>query len=359
MTFYNQAARVASVQAEPVWYDLDACVDKTIALIEEGARNDAELIAFPEVFISGYPWHLWLGSPGWGISRFQKQFHASALRLDDPRMARIREAARANAIAVVLGYSEQDCGSIYMSQAFIGADGDLIANRRKLKPTHVERAIYGEGDGSGLRVHELPIGRVGGLNCWEHYQPLSKYAMYSMHEQIHVASWPSMSLASPNYIQTAKASEDACRMYAMEGQTFVLASTQIITEKGREFFCETAEQAEELGLGGGFSRIIGPEGSNLVEPPAADAETILYADIDLSDITVAKVFADPVGHYSRPDVLSLRFNPGANHVTVGAEPGSVTKQPAEPAAGTRDAEDYTLPVVSDVERISFSSPAAN
>ncbi|MDZ8274830.1 carbon-nitrogen hydrolase family protein [Microbacterium aquimaris] len=346
---YDSIVRVAAVQAEPEWYDIEASVDKAIGLIEEAGRGGAELVAFPEVFISGYPWHLWLGSPGWGVGRFGKRFHASAMAVDGPQIARIRDAARVAGTAVVMGYSERAAGSVYMSQAFIGADGELIANRRKLKPTHVERSLYGEGDGSGFGVHPIGSALVGGLNCWEHYQPLSKYAMYSLHEQIHVASWPSMSMASDYYIHSAKASEEAVRMYAMEGQTFVLASTQIVTEKAHEFFCEDEEQVAVLGHGGGFSRIIGPDGSDLVPPPAPDAETVLFADLDLSAITLAKTFADPVGHYSRPDVLSLRINHAANKVTVS------TGGDAEPVATPEVCE--VVPSEDDVVGVSGQSPA--
>lgn len=311
MISYEVTTRIASVQAEPVWFDADATVSKSIELIAEAAKDGAQLIAFPEVFLSGYPWQHWLGTMGWATQKFAKQFHANAVSLHGDLMQRVRDAARSNSISVVMGYSEQDAGSLYMSQAFIGPEGEILDNRRKVKPTHVERAIYGEGDGSDLKVLGLPIGRVGGLNCWEHYQPLSKYAMFSLHEQIHVASWPSMSMDG-FYIHSSKASEEICRTYAMEGQTFVAIATQIVSQAAHDFFCETEEQSALLGFGGGFARIIGPDGGDITEPLAPDVEGLLIADADLSDITVAKSFADPVGHYSRPDALSLNFNNSRN-----------------------------------------------
>jgi nitrilase len=245
-------------------------------------------------------------------------------------------------ITVVMGYSERGGGSLYMSQAIIGPDGELIGNRRKLKPTHVERSVYGEGDGSDLVVFELPFGRLGALCCWEHYQTLTKFAMYSQHEQIHVASWPSQSLYQP-MVRTfgLQVNESAMRMYAVEGQVFVVNSSNVIDQACLDLFCDTPEKRELLELGGGWARFFGPDGGDLTEPLPHTEEGILYADIDLSQIPVAKAAADPVGHYSRPDVLSLRFNRSkAVKVEYVGEPLHPLPSAAEFVdADTRDAKD--------------------
>lgn len=55
--------RVAVTQAEPVWFDLPGAVAKTCALIKEAADNKAQLVAFPEVWIPGYPNWIWYGIP--------------------------------------------------------------------------------------------------------------------------------------------------------------------------------------------------------------------------------------------------------------------------------------------------------
>lgn len=310
MVEYTNRIRAAAVQAQPVWFNGEATADKTVSLIREAARNGSNLIAFPEVYIPGYPYHIWLDSPFAGMAKFAVRYHENSVSMDGPLAQRIIDAARDNNIAVVVGISERDGGSLYMSQLVIGADGRLISRRRKLKPTHVERTVYGEGDGSDISVYDLPFARVGALNCWEHFQPLTKYAMWSMHEQIHVASWPGMSLYQPEvHAFGTDAQLTATRMYAMEGQTFVLCSTQVVTREAQDFFCENDMQRKLLGYGGGFARIIGPDGTDLAPPLAEDEEGILYADIDLSAIILAKQAADPVGHYSRPDVLSLNFNP--------------------------------------------------
>ncbi len=300
--------RAAAVQAEPVWLDADATTDKVAALVEEAAANGADLVAFPETFIPGYPWWIWLGSPAWGM-QFVARYHANSPTRDGAHLDAVRKAAADHGIHVVLGYSERAGGSLYMGQAVIDGDGELVAARRKLKPTHVERTVFGEGDGSDLQVHDLEFGRLGALCCWEHLQPLTKYAMYSMGEQIHVASWPSFSVyRGAAYALGPELNMAASQMYAAEGQVFVVAPCAIVGPAGLELFCDTPDKEQLLLEGGGFARIFGPDGSPLGDPIPEQEEGIVYADLDLSMIAVAKSAADPVGHYSRPDVTRLLLN---------------------------------------------------
>jgi nitrilase len=341
MVEYTAKSKVAAVQAAPVWLDADATIEKSISLIAEAARNGAAMIAFPETFVSGYPWWIWLNTPLGGLP-FVARYHENSLTVDGKRMHRLRQAVKQAGITVVMGYSERGGGSLYMSQAIIGPDGELIGNRRKLKPTHVERSVFGEGDGSDLVVFELPFGRLGALCCWEHYQTLTKFAMYSQHEQIHVASWPSQSLYQP-MVRTfgLQVNESAMRMYAVEGQVFVVNSSNVIDQACLDLFCDTPEKRKLLELGGGWARFFGPYGGDLTEPLPHTEEGILYADIDLSQIPVAKAAADPVGHYSRPDVLSLRFNRSKSvKVEYVGEPLHPLPSAAEFVdADTRDAKD--------------------
>jgi nitrilase len=305
--------KAACVQAAPVYMDLAGTVAKTVKLIDEAAKNGAKLIAFPECWIPGYPWFIWLGPPIWGL-QFIPRYHETCLVVGSAEMATIQEAAKRNNINVLLGYSERDGGSLYMAQALIDEDGELVYARRKLKPTHVERTVFGEGDGSDFQVAETSVGRVGSLCCWEHYQPLSKYAMYSLHEQVHVASWPSFSLYRDiAFALGPEANLAASRMYALEGQCYVLASANVVSQEMFDMLCDTPDKAQLLNPrgakpGGGFAMIFGPDGRELCEPLPEDAEGILYADIDLAMISIAKAAADPVGHYSRPDVVRLMLN---------------------------------------------------
>lgn len=301
--------KIAGVQAAPVFLDASGTVEKGTTLIKEAASNGADLIAFPETWIPGFPWWVWLGSPAWGM-QFVQRYHANSLPLNSPEVSRLLEAARDNNINVVMGYSEKDGGSLYMSQLIIARDGRLVANRRKLKPTHVERTVFGEGDGSHLAVCEMDCGRVGALCCWEHLQPLTKYAMFSMNEQIHIASWPSFSLyRNMAYALGPELNTAASQMYAAEGQCFVIASVAIVSKGMIDMLCDTPDKRELLLPGGGFTMIFGPDGRPLAEPLPEDVEGILYAEIDLGFISIAKSAADPAGHYSRPDVTRLLFNP--------------------------------------------------
>jgi aliphatic nitrilase len=161
---------VAAVQAAPVFLDLEATVDKGIDLIEQAAARGVRLVGFPETWIPGYPFWIWLDPPAMGM-RFVGRYHENSLEVGSPAFLRIVEAARANDIAVVMGYSERSGGSLYMGQMLVDRDGRVVATRRKLKPTHVERSVFGEGDGSDLAVHDTDVGRVGALCCWEHLQP--------------------------------------------------------------------------------------------------------------------------------------------------------------------------------------------
>lgn len=300
--------KAAVVQAAPAFLDLDAGVNKAVLLIEDAAKNGASIIAFPEVWMPGYPWWIWLGAPAWGM-QFVQRYYDNSLIVGGEEFARLQGAAADNGIYVLIGYSEKDGGSLYLGQALIGADGEVVYTRRKLKPTHVERTVFGEGDGSSLTVSETELGRVGALCCWEHLQPLSKYAMYSMNEQLHIASWPSFSLYSGMaYALGPELNSAASQMYAAEGQCFVLAACGVVSKEMVELMCDTPDKRELLKPGGGYAMIYAPDGAPLAQSIPPDHEGLLFAEVDLGLISIAKAAADPVGHYSRPDVTRLLLN---------------------------------------------------
>lgn len=316
MSTSHPSFRAAAVQAAPPFLDLDAGVAKTVALIAEAADNGAALIAFPETWLPGYPWFIWLDAPAWGM-RFVQRYADNSLVYGSPEAQAIAGAAREHHITVALGLSERDGGSLYIAQWLIGPDGATIARRRKLKPTHVERTVFGEGDGSDLAVHDTDLGRLGALCCWEHLQPLSKYAMYAQHEQVHVAAWPSFSLYRDNaYALGPEVNIGASRMYAVEGGCFVVAPCAVVGAAEIEALCDTDAKRELLRQGGGHARIFAPDGQLLHEPLPETDEGIVYADLDLGVIALAKAAADPSGHYSRPDVTRLLFDPTPHRPVV-------------------------------------------
>jgi nitrilase len=320
------AFKVGVVQAAPVFMNAKASVEKAIGFIEQAGAAGAKLLAFPEIWIPGYPWWLWLGTPAWGM-QFVPRYHANSLKADGPELAALAAAAAKANINVVMGFSEIDGGSLYLSQALISDTGEILFKRRKLKPTHVERTLFGEGDGSDFQVVDTSVGRLGALCCAEHIQPLSKYAMYSMHEQIHVASWPSFTLyRGTAYALGHEVNLAASQIYALEGGCFVLHTSAITGQDMFDMLCDTPEKTALLNAdggkpGGGYSMIFGPDGQPLVEHLPQDQEGILYADIDLAMISIAKAAYDPSGHYSRGDVVRLMVNRNPRHATVGFNEG--------------------------------------
>jgi len=301
--------KAAVVQAAPAYLDLAAGVDKAIGLIEEAARAGAALIAFPECWIPGYPWWAWLDSPAWGM-QFVARHVENCMTSDGPEAQKIARAAAAHGIWVVLGYSERSGGSLYIAQLLIDDRGVIIAARRKLKSTHVERTIFGEGDGSDIKVHQTKLGRLGALSCWEHLNPLTKYAMFAQQEQIHVGAWPSFSLYTGKaYALGPTLNTALSQVYAAEGQCFVLAPCGVVSPSMINMLCDSDAKRDLLRVGGGYAMAYGPDGSPLNQPLAPEAEGIIYADVDLRLIAYAKAAADATGHYARPDVARLLFNP--------------------------------------------------
>ncbi|WP_282605075.1 carbon-nitrogen hydrolase family protein [Pelagibius sp. Alg239-R121] len=339
-----EAIKVAAVQAAPKFLDLDKTVEKAIALIDEAGTQDVKLIAFPETWIPGYPWWIWLGAPAWGM-QFVGRYFENAIEAGSAQDDALKEAAKRNGMHVVMGVSERAGGSLYMGQWHYGPAGEVVSRRRKLKPTHVERTVFGEGDGSDMRVNDTDIGRIGALCCWEHLQPLTKYAMFSQNEQIHIASWPSFSLyKGAAYALGPELNTSASQMYAAEGQCFVLASCATVSQEMYEQLCDTPDKQQFLQPGGGFARIFGPDGAPLGEPLGESDEGLVIAEINLGMIAYAKAAADPVGHYSRPDVFRLMFNQRPNPVVMSFEEGIALSTEAEEIttdSGAQESSDAT------------------
>lgn len=308
MEMIANVVKVAAVQAAPAWLDLQAGVEKTVSMIDEAGSKGVQLVVFPETWLPGYPWQIWMGPPAFGIHYFGV-YTQNSIEAGSAEEKVICEAARRNGIEVMLGVSERSGGSLYMGQWHIGSDGQVISRRRKLKPTHVERSVFGEGDGSDILVNETPLGKIGALCCWEHFQPLTKYAMFAQHEQIHCAAWPAFSLYDQlTYSFGPEVNMNANQIYAMEGQCFVVQSCAVISQAIYDELVKTEQQAKLMTTGGGYSRIWGPDGATNGDNLEPTEEGLVIADINLSRIIMAKVAADPTGHYSRPDALALIHN---------------------------------------------------
>ncbi|SCV53998.1 related to aliphatic nitrilase [Fusarium fujikuroi] len=296
--------RVAVTQAEPRWLDLQGSVDKTCALIGEAARGGAQLLVFPECWVTGYPAWIWARPVD---THLTSRYIKNCMRADGPEMARIQQCAADNDITVVLGFSENFHNTLYISQAIIDADGKLLALRRKIKATHMERTIFGDASGDALTsVVDTKVGRVGALSCWEHIQPLLKYYLYSHREQIHVAAWPPLHphKGEELWSMSREGARSLSQTYAIESQAFVLHATSVISEQGISLM--NTENGAVMNIpGGGSSAIFGPDGRILTEDVPECDEGILYATLDLDEILRCKSFVDVCGHYSRPDMLWL------------------------------------------------------
>lgn len=332
----------AAVQAEPVWLDADAGTEKAIGIIADAAAVGASLVAFPEVWIPGYPAWIWIGNPLWG-AQFIPRYHENSIVVGDARFERLRKAAADNSINVVIGASERVGGSIYMAQFLFGRDGEVIGTRRKIKPTGVERSVFGEGDGSDLVVRDVPgIGRLGALNCWEHLQPLVRYAMYSMDEQVHVAGWPNLAAPEAVYALSHEANLRVSQVYALEGGCYVVAATTMLGQRGLDLFAQGDEEKAALlcGGSGGFAQIFAPDGRPIGRTLSSEQEGLVLAEIDLNLLPLAKSLLDPAGHYHRADVMQLLLNtsPRRPVVHVNETPPPVADQPSDDPGSRDDAD---------------------
>jgi aliphatic nitrilase len=302
--------KAAAVQAAPVFLDTDATVDKVCALIAEAARNGAALIAFPEVFVAGYPYWSWVMTPIEGSPWFQKLCQ-SAIELPGPEIQRIAEAARDHGVHVVVGVNERSpigIATLYNTMVFIGPDGRILGRHRKLVPTWAEKMTWAHGDGSSLRVYDTDIGKLGGLACGENTNTLARYTLLAQGELVHVASYIALPVAPADY-DMAEAIRVRAAAHCFEGKVFTVVSCSTISEEIVTAMTATHPHVRETMVrkNSAFSGILGPDG-RIVGEPIIDDEGIVYAEIDLNRCIEPRQMHDITGHYNRFDVFDLRVN---------------------------------------------------
>jgi len=304
------AFRVAAVQAAPVFLDTEATIDKAIGLVAEAAGNGAALVAFPEVFVPGYPYWNWITDPVSGSPWFEKLSMAS-ITVPGPEVDRLCAAARANQIHVVIGINERSThswGAIYNTMLFIGPDGTLLGKHRKLVPTWAEKLTWTGGDGSSLRVYDTAVGPLGGLACGENTNTLARFALLAQGELLHVASYISLPVAPADY-DMAEAIKLRSMAHSFEGKVFTVVACSTISEEiitAMEQLVPDA-RARLQRKSSAFSGVIGPDG-RVVGTPLIDDDGIVYADVDLRRCIQPKQMHDIVGHYNRFDVFELTLN---------------------------------------------------
>src|SRR2546429_520459 len=293
--------KVACVQAEPVILDREATIEKLAALTGQAAAEGAQLVVFPETFVSVYPSSAWARAlAGWADPRAKAAFallSRTAVEVPGPAADRLGEIARENGVWLVTGVNETDPtrnGTVYNALPYHSPDGSLPLKHRKLVPTKHERLVWGQGDGGGLRALETSLGRIGGLICWENYMPLARFALYESGVEIYIAP-------------TADDSEDwhdSMKHIAREARAFVLSCC--IFQRASSYPADVhLSEGDEL-VGAGGSAILAPGGSYLAGP-LWNEEGILYAELDPQQLYKARQRFDPAGHYNRPDVFRLEI----------------------------------------------------
>ncbi len=306
----SQSLTVGIIQVSPVYLNLMGSMVKATRLVKEAAQKGAQLVALGETWLPGYP--AWLdycsGAALWDHRPTKEvfaQLRQNSVTVPGPETDSLAKLAGELGIVLVIGVNEKvetgpGNGTLYNSLLTFSAQGKLANHHRKLVPTYTERLVWGSGDANGLAVADTKIGRVGGLVCWEHWMPLSRQTLHTAGEQLHVAVWPGVK----------EMHQIASRHYAFEGRCFVLA-TGLIMKAGDlppqlAAPPELAANPDRLILNGG-SAIIAPDG-RYVAGPVYDEETILVAELDLTEIEMERMTLDVTGHYYRPDIFDFTVN---------------------------------------------------
>jgi predicted amidohydrolase len=295
--------RLAAIQAAPVYFDAEASTDKACELIGKAGSEGATIAAFGETWLPGYPFFVWTAAFDQEFWAASAEYAASAIEIPGPETGRLCAAAAEAEIDVVIGVAERDRvsqGTVYCTLLFIGSDGSILGRHRKLKPTHRERTVWGDGDAEGLRVYQRPYARLSGMNCWEHNMMLPGYELARQGTQVHVAAWPG-SESEPPPPPRAVWGRQLLLSRAMASQ----AGAYVILAAGLMEPDALPERYRHWGYRNtGDSCIIDPRGEVIAGP--AEGETILIAEGSMELVRAAKMASDLGGHYSRPDIFDLR-----------------------------------------------------
>ena len=291
---------VSLIQSSPVLFNLQATLDKVERLAQDAAKNNPNIIVFPEAFIPAYPRGLSFGTVVGSRSELGREtwlkYWENCIAVPSAESDRLGSIAKKVNAYIVIGVVERgDTGTLYCTMLYYNPKGELIGTHRKLKPTAAERIIWGEGDGSDIDVYETEIGKMGGLICWENYMPLARTHIYSQGVELYIAPTADM----------RDSWQATMRHIATEGRCFVLGCNQFVKkEEYPELPGEDYSDFPDIMSRGG-SVIVDPLG-NVIAGPIFDEEAILTAELDMSLLAKGKMDFDPVGHYARNDVFELK-----------------------------------------------------
>lgn len=297
--------KAAVAQIAPSFLNREETVEISCKAIEEAGREGAKLIAFPESFIPGYPYWIWM-EPPFAAARYFKDFFKNSVEVPSTSTKLLCQSAKKAGCYVVMGMTSREGGTLYNSMLFIDNKGEIMGYRRKLVPTVAERTIWGRGDGSDLCVYDTELGKIGGLICGENNMYLVKYALLAKGEQIHIANFPGSPLKP--MVGFTEAIDLILRCSSILGQIFILNAINFVSEEMKKKIFDTDEKKKFYAdTNNGGSSIISPRGIYLAKP-VLNKEMIVYADIDLEMIIEAKWASDCTGHYARPDITRLLIN---------------------------------------------------
>lgn len=296
--------KLAAIQAAPILFDKDACVEKACALIREAGAAGADVAAFGETWIPGYPF--WIDGPVTDLTWDAAAVYlANAIEIGGPETDALCDAAAAAGVDVVIGIAELDpntAGSVYCTALTIGREGEILNRHRKLKPTHTERTIWADGDACGLRTLPRSYGRLSALNCWEHQMLLPAYALAAQGAQVHCALWPGGERAPRAKENCWTRQHLLSRAFASQTASYVIAAA------GLRMKTHIPDRWKPLGEWehNGRSVIIDPRGEIIAGP--LEGEGVLIAEGSIDAVRAAKAACDIAGHYSRPDIFSFNVD---------------------------------------------------
>ena len=310
MADMKRTVRAAAAQIAPDLESADGTLARVLETIRSAARQGVELIVFPETFVPYYPYFSFIQPPVLqGPAHLQLMERAPTV--PGPMTDAVAAAAREAGMVVVLGVNERDHGSLYNTQIVFDADGRLLLKRRKITPTYHERMVWGQGDGSGLVAVDTRVGRVGALACWEHYNPLARYALMAQGEQIHISTWPpiwptKVPRAGGNYDNVA-ANRTRAAAHSFEAKAFTIVCAGFMDRAMRDFLVDrdasVADVLDETPRAA--SMLVDPTGAQVGDMLQAE-EGILSGELDLAACVEPKQFHDVVGYYNRFDVFELK-----------------------------------------------------
>ncbi|KAF5629977.1 aliphatic nitrilase [Fusarium tjaetaba] len=356
--------RVAACHVSPIFLSAKATTSKAISLIKEAAQNKANLVMFPETFISAFPIWSSIRAPTENHHLFKQMAHESIFA-DGDEIHTIRNTAKEANVMVSVGFSEKtrfSSATLYNSNLFIASTGKVMIHHRKLMPTFFEKLTWAPGDGHGLRVADTPYGKIGNLICGENTNPLARYSLMAQGENIHISTWPPIwptrvappveasgssekTSDKPNY-DNVTANRTRAAAHCFEAKCFGVLCSGVLgndaiqaVSGGSEYLAQVLQQSQR-----GATQFLDPTGALMkgftIDSQTGDAvatdflqrdEGILYADLDIEDCIEGKQYHDVVGGYQRLDVFDLKVNRTRREpVTFTEDIGKVPSQDWQP-----------------------------